>query len=231
MWDRLKVRNPIYPLVAVTTALLVLLLGLVLSSKPEVFTAYLVALCLLYSAFGYGGVVAKCLLIFIPLGIITGGVSILIKSDWNTAMATLGRVVLLGLSVVALITTPPVNLTRCMTRLHLPRFLTLGMLVTIRFVPILAGEIRRIREAMRTRGVNMAWYNVGGFYRAFLIPFVIQLINISDLLAVSVETRAFSLTATETTVYKCVPFTLRDALFTIGMLLFSGAGILGMVLL
>ena len=231
MAGRLRVSRPVYPLVAVGAALLVLLLGLLLSGTPVVFAAFLAALCVLYILFGYGVIVAKCLLIFIPVGMLTGAVSVLVKGDWPTALTTLGRVVLLGLSIITLISTPPVNLTRCMTQLGLPRFLTLGMLVTIRFVPILAGETRRIREAMRTRGVNVAWYNLSGFYRAFLIPFIMQLINMSDMMAVSVETRAFSLTDKNATVYKPVPFTARDGAFTAGLLLLCAAAVAGRLML
>ena len=40
------------------------------------------------------------------------------------------------------------------------------------------------------------------FYRAFLVPFVMRLVNISDTLSLSVETRGFSLEKVPYTVYK-----------------------------
>lgn len=221
----LQVARPVYPLVAVATSLLTLLTGLLASDSLTLFSIYLVALCLLYASFGYGMIVVKCLLIFVPLGLITGAISILIKHDWLTGLTAVGRMVLLGLSAITLVTTPPINLTRCMASLRMPRFLTLGMLVTIRFVPILAGEASRIREAMRTRGVNVSWYSLGSCYRAFIIPFMMQLITISDLLAVSIETRGFSMTADRSSVYKTVRFTGRDGVFTSAIVMLSAAAI------
>lgn len=231
MAGRLRVSHPIYPLTAVGASLVILVLGLLLSAKPRLFACYLVGLCLLYLGFGYGGVLVKCLLVLVPVGILTGAVSWLVKGDWRTGLTTLGRVLLLGLAALTPLTTQPVDLTRCMNRLRMPRFLTLGMLVAIRFVPVLAGEVCRIREAMRTRGVDVAWYRVDSWYRAFLVPFFMQLIDLSDMLSVSLETRAFSLSDGEATIYRPVNFTARDAAFCMVLAALSLAAAGGVILL
>jgi len=212
-------------------ALLILMIGLFLSNNPLLLALFLLALCLLYATFGYGLILTKCLLIFIPIGILTGAISILWKNDWLTGLASLERVIIMALSVIPLITTAPINLTRSMAQLKFPKFITLGILVTIRFVPILIGEIRRIREAMQTRGVNIAWYNITSYYRAFLIPFMIQLINISEILAISVETRAFTMTNKPTSIYKIIPFTLRDTIFLATLSVLCIMSIVGLIIL
>ena len=52
---------------------------------------------------------------------------------------------------VRLVDLPPADLMRCMNQLHCPRIITLGMLVTLRFIPILVTEIRGIWESMTVR--------------------------------------------------------------------------------
>jgi energy-coupling factor transporter transmembrane protein EcfT len=96
--------------------------------------------------------------------------------------------------------------------------LTLGMLVAIRFVPILLGEMRRIREAMRTRGVRLL-LNPSCFYRAFLIPLIMRLVGISELLSLSIETRGFDLADKGAVVFRPVAFGARDVMFAVATVL------------
>ena len=83
---------------------------------------------------------------------------------------------------------------------------------------------------MRTRGIDtrlnsIAWYRPSNLYRAFLIPLVMRTINLSDTLALSVETRGFDPADREATVYHPVLFSLRDGIF-VGLTLMAVAGIL-----
>ena len=155
----------------------------------------------------------KCLLIFVPLGMLLGLLSFLIAGEQPAALQMAGRVLLMGLCAVPLVSLPPVNLTRSLTQLNCPRLLTLGMLVAVRFVPVLLKETLRILEAMKTRGVRLT-LNPACFYRAFLIPFVMRLVGISEILSLSLETRGFDLQEKEATVYRPVRFTVRDAAFS-----------------
>lgn len=116
----------------------------------------------------------------------------------------------LGMSV------EPADMTRNLSTLRAPRGVTLGMLIATSFPPVLGAEIRRVREAMRTRGAGSVW-NPKVFYRAFLVPFVMRLVNISDTLSLSVETRGFSLEKTPYTVYKKEVVCLSDVLFLLGI--------------
>ena len=111
-----------------------------------------------------------------------------------------------------------IRLIRNMNQLHFPKMLTLGMLIAVRFVPVVGSEVRQIREAMKTRGVRASLWNFKCFYRALLIPLIMRLINISDTLSLSLETRGFELENTPVTVYEPVQFTLRDGLYLAGMI-------------
>ena len=78
------------------------------------------------------------------------------------------------------------------------------MLVTLKFIPVLVGEIKQIWEAMKVRGANMNWYRPSCIYRAFIIPLVMRIIGISDTLSLSLETRAFTLDDSTSSVYKVI---------------------------
>ena len=82
--------------------------------------------------------------------------------------------------------------------------------------PRLEGEIGRVREAMKTRGAGSV-LNPKILYRAFLVPFVMRLVNISDTLALSVETRGFTLGGSLYSIYKKEYPALSDVLFILGI--------------
>ena len=220
-----QVKRPVYPLIAVCAALIVLLCGFSVSMSAKAVAAYILALSLIYIIFGYWKVFWKVFLIFAVLGLISA-IGTLVKHNYVTSVVTVCRFLVLGLSSVTLISTKAISLTRSLNSIHIPRALTLGMLVTIRFIPILRSEVRRVRDAMKTRGVGSG---VSTLYRAFLLPFVMQIINLSDILAISVETRGFDLSAKEASIYKKVPLTARDIVFAVILVLVSVAAIIGRV--
>lgn len=86
-------------------------------------------------------------------------------------------------------------------------------------------EIRRIRQAMRLRGVNSAWYDPRVVYRAFVIPLMMRLLSISDLLALSLETRAFSMDGGVTS-YRTLTVRRRDSAYIAAVAAVILAGIL-----
>ena len=90
------------------------------------------------------------------------------------------------------------------------------MLIAMSFVPVLKGEIKRVREAMKTRGAGSI-LNPKIFYRAFLIPLVTRLVDISDTLALSVETRGFTLEKAKYTVYKKESICISDFIYLLGL--------------
>ena len=108
-------------------------------------------------------------------------------------------------------------MTRNLSQLHMPRGITLGMLITMSFIPVLRGEIKRVREAMKTRGAGSI-LNPKIFYRAFLIPLVTRLVDISDTLALSIETRGFTLGKCKYTVYKKEVVNVFDVLYLLGLI-------------
>ena len=219
-----QIDRPLYPLVSISMAVVILCCGILVSSKTEAVYGYIAALSLLYLAFGFGRVLWKALLLFLLVGLISSVLQ-LCRRQYDHALVTVARLLALSLSSIPLITTTPIQLSRCLNRLKVPRAVTLGMMVAVSFVPLLVNEVRRVRDAMRTRGVNSAWYNPGIVYRAFCLPFISQIIDMSDVLAISVETRGFDLAEKNATAYRTVSVETRDLAFALCVVLVSALAV------
>lgn len=214
MFDSLRAKKPLYPLVGLISSVATLIAGMLFSKHLSVFL-FIAILAVLYAAFGFGKVELKVGAMMLCLGLLIGLLSAATSRSFDSFWQTVGRTLLLGICSVPIISIPPADLTRCLVQLKCPRVITLGMLVTIRFIPVLVGEIRQIWEAMKTRGARMAWYRFDCLYRAFFIPLTMRIINISDTLSLSLETRGFVLDDKEATVYHPIAFHLRDGLFSL----------------
>ncbi len=215
MFESFHAKHPVHPLVALGCSLFSLMIGMICSATPFLF-AYIACLCALFVSYGFVMPVIMLGLGMGVLGIVAGGITALMNGSFDMFWITPARCLLVGIAVVPMLSVPPSQLTRSLNQLRMPRILTLGMLITVRFVPILYNEIFQIREAMRSRGIDTrwwspAWYAPRNLYRAFLVPLVMRVIGISDTLSLSVETRAFG--EGEATVYRPVHMEKRDAVF------------------
>lgn len=213
MIQSLQVKKPLYPLVCVLSSLAIAIVGLIMV-KGNMTPFLLLFLCVLDCCFGLYRATIKCLLIFIPVSAVFGLFTYLFNWNLLEAVQMAERVLLLAVAAIPAVCMPPINLIRCLTKLRCPRMITLGMLIVIRFIPVLRAEVSRIREAMKTRGVNASLWNFSCFYRALLIPLMMRLINISDTLSMSLETRGFELSQAQSTIYREVCFRPRDAVYS-----------------
>ena len=186
--------------------------------------AFATAIFVLYSAFGLFKSTWKMTVAMAICGLIIGGLSFLTNRSLDAFWQTLLRMILLGLCAVPMVSTSPCDLTRCLAKLKCPRVITLGMLVTLKFIPVLVGEIKQIWEAMKVRGANMNWYRPSCIYRAFIIPLVMRIIGISDTLSLSLETRAFTLDDSTSSVYKVIKIKARDFVFLACVIVLCAGG-------
>lgn len=214
MMHSLRVKTPLYPLVCILSSLVIAIVGLIMV-KGNMTPFLLLFLCVLDCCFGLYRATIKCLLIFIPVSAVFGLFTYLFNWNLLEAVQMAERVLLLAVAAIPAVCMPPINLIRCLTKLRCPRMITLGMLIVIRFIPVLRAEVGRIREAMKTRGVSASLWNFQCFYRALLIPLMMRLINISDTLSLSLETRGFELGKAQSTIYREVRFRPRDAAYSV----------------
>ena len=205
-----------YPLIAIVAALFVIVFGLVVA-RDENLCWYLLGVLVWLCLFGCWKGVLKMLPAFIVFGGAFAGIAYASAGgDVQAAISMLNRFGALFLGVAISMSVSAVRMTRSLSQVHTPRAITLGMLISMSFVPMLKGEIGRVREAMKTRGAGSV-LNPKILYRAFLVPFVMRLVNISDTLALSVETRGFTLGGSLYSIYKKEYPALSDVLFILGI--------------
>ncbi len=213
----------IYPLFCLLSCVITFFGGL-LMVRQDWFPLYLAALLVIYAAFGYLSTALRIVPAFLAVAAMVAVLSLFFATP-QQALQTGYRVLLLGVSAVPSISMAAIDLVRVLNRLKCPRWLTLGLLIGLRFIGIMALEIRRIRQAMRLRGVNSAWYDPRVVYRALVIPLMMRLLSISDLLALSLETRAFSMDGRVTS-YRTLTVRGRDGVYIAAMTAVSLAGLL-----
>lgn len=142
-------------------------------------------------------------------------ISYLIEKDLERALSGVWRVGAVLVAVVPSLYLYPEDLLRSLNQLHFPRMASLGLLITLRFFPLLNVERKRIKEAMKTRAMPFSFKR---FYRSTIIPFAVRLVHISDALSLSIETKGFTRSREGVTVYKTVPIYFYDPLFVIAMI-------------
>ena len=204
-----KNEKAVYPLFSVISSILIILSSLFLASYKGY---YFILLILLFECtFGMGKYILKLLPGIIVSALIFFSVTLLCSGTLEYAISGGVRIAGVLLGAVPGLSLPPVNLTRMLNTWKAPRSLGLGMLITLRFFPLLGIEMKRIRDAMKTRGAGTS---ISMLYRSVILPFCVRLVNISDLLTLSVETRGFS-TDSDSTVWKEIHVTLRDIVYLV----------------
>lgn len=211
----------INPLIALFSGVLIMVFGLVTATKIE-GSYLLISVFLFLMLFGYYKECFKVLFLYVIVGGIFGLITYIISNDSFSVLKMANRLGAIFLAIVPGMGIEPVRMTRNLSQIHTPRIITLGMLIALSFVPTLKNEVKRVREAMKTRGAGSI-LNPRIFYRAFLIPFVMRLINISDTLSLSVELRGFTIDKSDYTVYKKEVLHFKDIIYIlvliVGMIL------------
>lgn len=209
-------KRKIYPIFAFAASLIFIVFGLI-TARGLACSCFLLGGFVWLLLFGCKRGCKRIVLPFVFVGGLFGLIAYFAYGrDGNAALAMINRFGSVFLAVAVGTSVEPVDMTRCLSTLKAPRGVTLGMLIATSFPPVLGAEIKRVREAMKTRGAGSI-LNPKILYRAFLVPFVMRLVNISDTLSLSVETRGFSLDERPYTVYKKETIVLSDVLFLTGL--------------
>ena len=211
MSDRLYVKDPLFPLTGIAVAVFTFTFGLAMAKSSGVFF-FLGGMWLLLMLFGYG---KPCLAVLPAAALLCGifcTLTYAISRDLPQTCAAAARMLALCIAAITGLGLAPARLVRGFACMRLPRVLTLAMLITFTFFPLLRAEVRQTREAMRTRGAG-GLLNPAILYRAFLIPLLVRLVNLSDTLALSVETRGFTTEPAPYTVYRPEHLKVKDAAF------------------
>lgn len=211
--DRCNSKNPIYPVLNLLVAVLTLTVGLIFVENSNILYFY-IGIYILHFVFGN----YKACLAIIPfaalLGSFFGFVTYIVAHDISSTAHAVYRSFAVCLAIIPGLSTPVTDFVKNLRQLKLSKAVTLGFMVTLNFIPLFRKEMKQIHGAMKTRGV-VSVLNPKVLYRAFLIPLIIRIVNISETLSLSVETRGFTLDKSKTTVYKPIKFKARDLAFIV----------------
>lgn len=203
-------QKPIYPLISLLSSIIIFIVGLIFA-KDEKILWFFIGLSVLYIVFGYW----KQLILTIPITIVMilvfGGVTYLISGKLPETKYAIARVLALMLSIIPNMAINPSDLIRNMKKIKISKKITLGFMIGFSFIKVFKEEVRRIKQAMKTRKTSAS--NIKVFYRAFLIPLISRVDDISDTLSISIETRGFSFDKTKITSYKDIKVHFKDIMY------------------
>ncbi len=205
--------SKLFPLFSILTTLTIFVFGFVNAEHFEMLYFFIA----LWVFFFISGFWKSCLMILpftAVMLVFFSGLTYLISKNFVFTYSAVNRVLTACFSVIPSLSLSPVRLIRNLSQLKFPRVLTFGMMIAFSFFPLLLEEARHIRSAMKTRGVHRI-LNFRILHRAFLIPFVVRLVNISDILALSVETRGFTFEKNSFSIYKPIKITVFDIAFVV----------------
>ncbi|HHW93365.1 MAG TPA: hypothetical protein GX734_02590 [Clostridiaceae bacterium] len=205
-----KRTRDIHPILSLVSSLLLFVAGL-LFVKETWYWAYVATFLVLFLLFRYEKLILKLSPFILIFGLVMGGLT-LINGSRQDALYAVYRVLALGLAGVLSMSIRPIHLVRSLNQLRVPRWISLGLLIVIRFIQIFREEIRRIRQAITLRGIRfLTTPSLWG--RAFFIPLTVRMLSISEGLATSLETRGFS-TDSEGSSFEIICFKRRDLVFS-----------------
>ena len=208
-------RKP-YPPAALFSGVFIIVFGLAEAENLTPCSAFLGFALVWLMIFGCAAAAVRIFPFYLAVASVFSGIFYAATGSFEAGHAMANRFAAVFLAVVPGMATEPVRMTRSLSQMRAPRSATLGILIAMSFMPLLKTEIRRVREAMKTRSAGSV-FNPPVFYRAFLVPFAMRLVTVSDTLALSVETRGFTTGKAPYTIYKKESFLFSDLLFLLGL--------------
>lgn len=139
----------LYPLVAILSGVFVIVFGLIMAKDLLACSVFLGAVFVWLMIFGCWKSCLHALPAFIVVAGIFFGIFYAATGTMDSGWSMANRFGAVFLAIVPGMSATPVRMTRSLSQVHTPRSVTLGMLIAMSFVPMLRGEIKRVREAMK----------------------------------------------------------------------------------
>ena len=201
----------LYPLIAIVGGLTIVFFSLVYANDVRCSYFLIAAYLIMFLFINY----KTCLKSLIYLTIIGGLfflIAYLVSNRLDQGLSMINRVAAFTVGMIPGVSLGTDRLARNLSQIRAPRSLTIGMLIVFSFMPTLLNESRRVKEGMKARG-SFTVLNPKILYRAFLIPFITRIVDISDTLSLSIETRGFDLHNKNYSLYKKEYIRFSDILF------------------
>lgn len=205
-----KTDKHIHPILSLIFSLFLFAAGLLFVKKTW-FWLYLATFLILLLLFRFEKTILRTAPFILIFGAVMAGLAS-INGSRIDALYAFYRVLAVGLAAALSISIKPIRLVRSLNQMRIPRQISLGLLIAIRFMQIFCEEIRQIRQAIILRGISFIETPIL-WGRAFLIPLMVRVLGISETLAISLETRGFS-TELEGSSYEIICFKKRDWMFS-----------------
>lgn len=152
--------------------------------------ACMIACAILELCFGMWRQLIAFMLAITPFYAVVGLLTALAYGNMALTVPIFVRIFLLGLTCLPMLTAREADVVRVLQTLHAPRAVTLAVLISLRFVHVMAVQAHRVVVARRTmprRGVRLVplW--------RMLVPLLDRALAIGDDLTHSLELRGFTL--------------------------------------
>lgn len=183
------------------------------SDNSLVFSVY-AALLLLTAADGWFGTALAGAVSFAALWAAN---ALFPNTVFSFMLVLFPRIIAVGISMRTLIGRNEASRTLTALRnLHLPERLIMIVAVIFRFFPVLSGDMKLLRQSIRTRGAFVTpWQKLRAlpsYIEILTVPMALRVIRIAETLSASAETRGIDLKLRKSN-YLSLRFSIQDAVF------------------
>lgn len=205
---------------------LALLVVISTSNNHLVYAAY-AALILLTAADGWLG---TALAGGASFGLLWAANALLPGTVFSFMLVLFPRIIAIGISMRTLIGRNEASRTLAALRnLHLPERLIMIVAVIFRFFPVLSGDMKLLRQSIRTRGAFTTPLQklraLPSYLEILTVPMALRVIRIAETLSASAETRGIDLTRRKSN-YLSLRFSAWDVVFCVLLAASIAAGLI-----
>ena len=205
---------------------LTLLVVISTSNNRLVYAAY-AALILLTTADGWFGTALAGGMSF---GLLWAANALLPGTVFSFMLVLFPRIIAVGISMRTMIGRNEASRTLAALRnLHLPERLIMIVAVIFRFFPVLSGDMKLLRQSIRTRGVFATPLQklraLPSYLEILTVPMALRVIRIAETLSASAETRGIDLKRRKSN-YLSLRFSAWDVVFCVLLAALIAAGLI-----
>jgi len=203
------------------------LLVVISTSNNHLVYAVYTALILLTAADGWLGTALAGGMSF---GLLWAANALLPGTVFSFMLVLFPRIIAIGISMRTLIGRNEASRTLAALRnLRLPERLIMIVAVIFRFFPVLSGDMKLLRQSIRTRGAFVTpWQKLRAlpsYIEILTVPMALRVIRIAETLSASAETRGIDLTRRKSN-YLSLRFSAWDAVFCVLLAASVSAGLI-----
>ena len=205
---------------------LTLLVVISTSNNRLVYAAY-AALILLTAADGWFGTALAGGMSF---GLLWAANALLPGTVFSFMLVLFPRIIAVGISMRTMIGQNEASRTLAALRnLHLPERLIMIVAVIFRFFPVLSGDMKLLRQSIRTRGVFATPLQklraLPSYLEILTVPMALRVIRIAETLSASAETRGIDLKRRKSN-YLSLRLSVWDVVFCVLLAAWIAAGLI-----